>query len=375
MRRGVSMACACCWLVVGAASGACAENPPVQCTGAQSTSAQSTSTWDWLLGYLLDRILGIEKEPAATALARLGGSCLVLRADTAKLNAAILDDLRGDVRRVMRGARIPYSSLTARDGGLDVRVREPGDLPRAMTALATGPSGGALDLRDMGDGLIRLAPTPSDLDDRLTAALNQTIDTIRQRLQGLGATPAGVERHGADRILILLPGNKDPTRLAQVLLPKSELEFRLIDVSISPDAAQRNGAPPDAEVLYGFKIKYPYVVKTHVEIGGQDIADANASIDSRTQAPVVAFRFTPRGSRLFAQITQENVGRAFAIVLDHEVISAPIIREPILGGTGQISGNFTVEEASDLASRIRAGALPLGLIVVEQQVIEPAQKP
>src|SRR5262249_6439755 len=226
------------------------------------------------------------KGAAATALARLGGSCLVLGADTAKLNAAILDDLRGDVRRVMREARIPYSSLTARDGGLDVRVREPGDLPRAMTALATGPSGGALDLRDMGDGLIRLAPTPSDLDDRLTAALNQTIDTIRQRLQGLGATPAGVERHGADRILILLPGNKDPTRLAQVLLPKSELEFRLIDVSISPDAAQRNGAPPDAEVLYGFKIKYPYVVKTHVEIGGQDIADANASIDSRTQAPV-----------------------------------------------------------------------------------------
>src|SRR5262249_58381011 len=105
MRRGVSRACACCWLVVGAASGVCAENPPAQCTGAQGTSAQSTSTWDWLLGYLLDRILGIENEPAATALARLGGSSLVLRADTAKPDAAILDDLPGAVTRSVARAR------------------------------------------------------------------------------------------------------------------------------------------------------------------------------------------------------------------------------------------------------------------------------
>src|SRR5262249_38397905 len=156
---------------------------------------------------------------------------------------------------------------------------------------------------------------------------------------------------------------------AQGVLPKSQLEFRMVDASISPDAAQRSGAPPGAEVLYGFKIKNAYVVKTHVEVGGQGVADAHASFDSRTQQPTVVFRFTPGGPRLFAQITQENIGLPFAIVPDREVVSAPVIREPILGGAGEISGNFTFQEATDLATRMRASVQPLDLTLVEQQVI------
>jgi preprotein translocase subunit SecD len=151
------------------------------------------------------------------------------------------------------------------------------------------------------------------------------------------------------------------------------MTFRLVDTNVSPDQAQQGRVPPDDEVLKSTKAEnnQPYVVEKRVMVSGEDLTDAQPGFDQRTGEPIVNFRFNNNGARRFARVTQENVGRPFAIVLDNEVISAPVIREPILGGSGQISGNFTVESANDLAILLRAGALPAPLTIIEERTVGP----
>jgi preprotein translocase subunit SecD len=144
----------------------------------------------------------------------------------------------------------------------------------------------------------------------------------------------------------------------------------MVDLSATPDPGR---VPPDSELLYGTKAEnnQPYLIEKRVVVSGEDLTDAQPGFDQRTSEPIVTFRFNSNGARRFAQATQENVGRPFAIVLDNEVISAPVIREPILGGSGQISGNFTIEQANDLAILLRAGALPAPLTIIEERTVGP----
>ena len=148
-----------------------------------------------------------------------------------------------------------------------------------------------------------------------------------------------------------------------------ELEFRLIDHTMSPDKALASAPPPNADILYGRPEsgRQPYVVDRRVIASGTDLADAQPGFDARTNEPIVSFRFSTAGTRKFAQATGENVGHALAIVVDREVLSAPVIREPITGGSGQISGDFTVQSANELAAVLRYGELPARLRVVEQR--------
>jgi preprotein translocase subunit SecD len=146
----------------------------------------------------------------------------------------------------------------------------------------------------------------------------------------------------------------------------------MVDTSVPADQAQQGNLPPDVELLMSASApKVPYVVKKQVLVSGGDLTDAQPGFDSRTGEPVVNFKFNSTGSRKFAQATTENVGQPFAIVLDNEVISAPVIREPITAGQGQISGNFTVQSANDLAILLRAGALPAPLTVIEERTVGP----
>ena len=168
-----------------------------------------------------------------------------------------------------------------------------------------------------------------------------------------------------------MPGVDNPTRILDLLGRTAKLTFRLVDTSVSPEQAQQGRVPPESELLYGPQKdgKPPYVIEKRVMVTGEDLTDAQPGFDQRTSEPIVTFKFNINGARRFAQVTQENVGRPFAIVLDNEVISAPVIREPILGGSGQISGNFTIEQANDLAVLLRAGALPAPLTPIEQRVV------
>jgi preprotein translocase subunit SecD len=144
----------------------------------------------------------------------------------------------------------------------------------------------------------------------------------------------------------------------------------MVDVSMSPEQAEQSH-PADSEILPGETVGQKYLIEKRVLVSGADLVDAQPGFDQRTNEPVVNFRFNSAGARKFAEVTQANVGKPFAIVLDNKVISAPVIREPILGGSGQISGNFTVQSANDLAILLRAGALPAPLTIIEERTVGP----
>jgi preprotein translocase subunit SecD len=335
--------------------------------------AQAASQWERLRDSARSW-LGLAEDPAA-ALARLGGARVLLRPDVDDYRATMLPELRDDVRRLLREARIPHGFLDVRDGSVEVRLRDPSHLPPAMTALAAtaGPARDAVDIRDAGDGAIRLAPTEHAITDRLNGSLDQTIDIIRRRLEGLDLRSVAVQRVGPDRILVIAPGLGDSRNMVQLIARQARLDFRLVDLAMATSDAMRTGLPQDAEVLPVEKTQASYLVRKESRVGGRDIVQASAAFDANGR-PCVDFRFTARGAREFGRLTQENVGRQLAIVLDNVVLSAPVIQTPILGGTGQITGNFTVEEASRLAVLLRVGMLPVRLIVVEQTIVAPPPK-
>jgi preprotein translocase subunit SecD len=169
-----------------------------------------------------------------------------------------------------------------------------------------------------------------------------------------------------------VPGLQDPTDLKRILGQTAKMEFRMVDSTVSPDQAQQGRVPADSELLMSEQTpKVPYVIKRQVLVSGSDLTDAQPAFDQRTNEPIVNFKFNSSGSRKFALATTENVGQPFAIVLDGKVISAPVIREPITGGQGQISGSFTVQAANELALLMRAGALPAPLTVIEERTVGP----
>jgi preprotein translocase subunit SecD len=310
-----------------------------------------------------------------------GGSHILLEVDRNAIRKEKVEALRDDVRRVLREARVPYTGLVARGDSVEVRLREGADQQQALAKLRelSQPLGGILsgsgqrsvEMTDAGGGLIRLTVSEPALNERIRQAVDQSIQIVERRVNELGTVEPSIQRQGADRILVQVPGLQDPTRLKELLGKTAKLAFRLVDGSMNPQEALQGRAPPESEVLYGAHDKLPYLIQKQVMVSGEDLTDAQPGVDHRTGEPVVTFRFNTNGARRFAQVTQENVGRPFAIVLDNEVISAPVIREPILGGSGQISGNFTVEQANDLAILLRAGALPAPLTIIEERTVGP----
>ena len=310
-----------------------------------------------------------------------GGSHILLEVDSEAVRKEKLQALLDDVRRVLRDARIGYTGLVVRGNGVEVRLREGSDLQQALTKLRelSQPLGGvigtagqrSLEITDLGGGGVRLTPTQPAILERIRQAVDQSIQIIERRVNELGTVEPLIQRQGIDRILVQVPGLQDPTRLKELLGKTAKLDFRMVDVSTTPEQARQSGVPPDSEILPGAKDGQSYVLKKSVAVSGGDLTDAQPGFDQRTSEPVVNFRFNSAGARRFAQITQENVNRPFAIVLDNKVISAPVISEPILGGSGQISGSFTVQEANDLAILLRAGALPAPLTIIEERTVGP----
>ena len=197
-------------------------------------------------------------------------------------------------------------------------------------------------------------------------AVTQSISVIERRLKDLGVR-FKAQPQDNDRILLRLAKSTDPRRVIEVTTRRGKLQFRLVETNLTPEQTVRGEPPPHAEVLYGRGDRQPYMVYKRSVLTGRDLVDAQAAFDARTGEPVITFRFSAEGARRFAQVTQENVGNPFAIVFDNEVLSAPIIREPILGGSGQISGSFTVQDANDMALLLRAGELPGKLTLIEQR--------
>ncbi len=226
---------------------------------------------------------------------------------------------------------------------------------------------------DAGNGLIRLAVPQPAMTERIRQSVEQSIQIVERRVNELGTVEPLIQRQGLDRILVQVPGLQDPTRLKELLGKTAKLDFRMVDTSrFRRIRRRRAGAPPESEMLNSAQApKTPYVIEKRVLVSGADLTDAQPGFDQRSGEPIVSFRFNTSGARKFSQATQENVGLPFAIVLDNEVISAPVIREPITGGSGQISGGFTVQQANDLAILLRAGALPAPLSIIEERTVGP----
>jgi preprotein translocase subunit SecD len=306
-----------------------------------------------------------------------GGSRLVFKVDSDALREAVVTDLRDDVVRIVREERIPFSGLVMRDGGVEFKVADAGNRQRLSSKLAASTAtassgGGKIDIADSGDGLIRLTPTGQGFAERLHGLVGESIELIEQDLRDNGIKPADVQPDGPDRILVLLPGVTDPGPVVAAISRKARIAFRLVDASMDAAQAQQGSPPAGSEVLHDFKTKAPYLVVKDVAVDGDDISEAAPGFAaSQSQQPIVSFRFNARGTRRFAHVTADNIGRPFAIVIDDQVVSVPVIREPITGGSGQISGNFTLEDANRIAMLLRSGALPGRLTVVDQQVLQP----
>ncbi|MDB5485200.1 MAG: protein-export rane protein SecD, partial [Tardiphaga sp.] len=274
------------------------------------------------------------------------------------------------------------TGLGVRNDNVEVRITKDTDTQAALTKLRelSQPLGGligssgarSLDVADAGGGLIRMNVPQAAITERVRQSVEQSIQIVERRVNELGTVEPLIQRQGLDRILVQVPGLQDPTRLKELLGKTAKLDFRMVDSTVPADQAVQGRVPPDSELLQSSQSpKVPYVIKKQVLVSGADLTDAQPGFDQRTSEPIVSFRFNSSGARKFSVATQENVGQPFAIVLDNEVVSAPVIREPITGGSGQISGGFTVQQANDLSILLRAGALPAPLTIIEERTVGP----
>src|SRR3984893_16753876 len=310
-----------------------------------------------------------------------GGSHILLEVDINDVRKQKVESLRDHVRNTLRTARGGYTGLSIVDLTVEVLIREEADFAATLAKLRelSQPLGGLLsatgqrsvDVVDAGNRVVRLTITQPAITDHNQQAVDQAIQTVHRRINAIGTVEPLIQRQGTDRILAQVPGVDDPKRILDLIGRTAKLTFRLVDDTVSPEQAQQGQLPPDSELLKGAAKEggQLYVIKRQIMVSGEELVDAQPGFDQRTSEPIVSFKFNLNGARRFAQATQENVGRPVARVLDAEVISAPVIRAPILGGSGQISGSFTVEQANDLSILLRAGALPARLTPIEQRVV------
>jgi preprotein translocase subunit SecD len=308
---------------------------------------------------------------AEKALEKQGGSRILFKVDADALREAMVTDLRDDAYRILREGRIPFSGFAMREGSVEVRIAEAKDRQKVLSKLVPPTEARpSLDVADKGDGLVRLTPTASGFAERLHGLVGQSMDMIQQRLRNIDIRQAGLQPDGPDRIRVLLPGIQDPEPVALLFGKRARVGFRMVDVSMPAAQAPQSSPAATSEVLYEFKTKEPYLVQKEIAVEGDDIIDAAPSFNAQDQ-PIASFRLNAHGTRRFAHVTADNIGRLFAIVFDDQVLSASVIQEPITGGSGVISGNFTLEEANTVAMLLRAGTLPGRLSVLEKQVVEP----
>jgi len=308
-----------------------------------------------------------------------GGSHLLLEVDAAAVRKEQLQSINDDVLRVLRQARIPFTGRAVRGNNVEVHITRDADIDTALAKLQelsqpvagfAGTTGQRTIAVTANGGTITLNPTEPAITERVRQAVDQSIQIIERRVNELGLVEPTIQREGTDRILVQVPGLQDPSHLKEILGKTAKLDFRMVDLSMSPEQAEQ-AHPADSEILPGETAGQKYLIEKRVLVSGADLVDAQPGFDPRTNEPVVNFRFNSAGARKFAEATQANVGKPFAIVLDNKVISAPRVNSPIPGGKGQISGRFTVEQANNLAVLLRAGALPAPLTIVEERTVGP----
>ncbi|MET0638899.1 MAG: protein translocase subunit SecD [Hyphomicrobium sp.] len=339
-------------------------------------SKETVASWPWFVPHK-QLTLGLDLQ---------GGAHLLLAMDQDEIKKDWLNNLRDESRKVLRDAKIGFTGIGAQGSQLVVKLAKPEERDKAIKALdktrqtvgaaVLGAGGYDVDVTEGSDpGTVIVKPSEAGMRARIANAASASIETINRRINNLGTSESTIVRQGSDRILIQFPGLKDTKELKALIGETAKLTFHEVHPSLSAEEAKQTGIPA------GYKI-YPndkdesgpsgYVLREQPVVQGEDLADAQPGFDSRTNEPVINFRFNQSGARKFGNFTKDNVGRPFAIVLDDKVLSAPVIREAILGGSGQISGNFTVESTNKLAVQLRSGSLPTKLTIVEERTVGPS---
>lgn len=333
-----------------------------------------------------ERLPGFAQIKVNLGLDLAGGSHLLLEADIDDLRKTQLDNMEKTVRAAMRGAAgadddIAIGELSNNGGRISFLVRDLTKLDEARERLFRETRGANLTgQRDWNVDVIDstrivLTPTNAGQAQAVANAMDTARDIIDKRVNELGTREPTIIREGNDRVVVQVPGLQDPQELKDLIGKTARLEFRMVDPNADPNEAAAGRVPVGSEIV-------PYaegegsgaafeVLRRQVMISGDQLLDAQQSFDQQSNQPVVTIRFDSAGSNTFAKVTAQNVNKRFAMVLDGRVLSAPSINEPILGGSAQISGSFSVASANALAISLRSGALPVKMTVVEERTVTP----
>ena len=313
-----------------------------------------------------------------------GGAHLLLAMDEEEIKRDWMNNLRDEARKILRDAKIGASGIGVQGTQLLVKLAKPEDAEAALRDLKKisqnigsamlGATAKDVDVAAGSDaGTIVLKLTEQGLKQRISSAAASSIETVNRRINNLGTSESTIVRQGTDRILIQFPGLKDTKDLKRLIGETAKLTFHEVNTSTSVRDAKQTVIPQGFKIFPGVEQEgAEYLIREVPVVQGDDLADAQPGFDSRSGEPVINFRFNQAGARKFGAFTKDHVGQPFAIVLDGKVLSAPVIREPILGGQGQISGSFTVDSSTTLAVQLRSGALPTKLTIVEERTVGPS---
>jgi preprotein translocase subunit SecD len=316
-----------------------------------------------------------------------GGSHLLLEVDVQAVIQERLEGLEGEIRTTLRAEFIGYTGLgIGDDDAVHLRIRDLEELPKAVdlinaqaSVLRTSNFGVGipdLEVNSTNNGDITVTLSEEAVQIRAAAAVAQSIEVVRRRIDETGTQEPSIQRQGDDRILVQLPGLDDPDRIKRLLGKTAKMTFQMVDQKTSLIDALAGRLPPGSEIVEhdsdldanGDPVKY--VVERRAIITGEMLTNSQVTTDQNGQF-AVSLQFNPTGGRRFGDATSQNVGKLFAIILDDKIISAPRIQTAILGGTGQITGNFDAQSAGDLATLLRAGALPAPLAILEERSVGP----
>ena len=312
-----------------------------------------------------------------------GGMHLVLEVDTEKALESTVERISQEIREQLKKERIRNVAIDRVEGiKISAQIKNEESIKKFQALLDDQFK----DLRELSnnkvDGVqtIMLDIPDSDRDQIEKLAVDQALETIRNRIDQFGVSEPDIRRQGENRILIQLPGIKDTQRAKDLIGKTALLEFKLVDDTQSLDNALKGNLPPGREILYKIDedpqtqrtSKTPFLLKKRTLLTGAYLTDARVQIDSQFNEPYVSINFDKKGARIFERVTADNVNKRLAIVLDNSVYSAPVIQEKIAGGQARITGRFTTEEARDLAIILRAGALPAPVNILEERTVGPS---
>lgn len=310
-----------------------------------------------------------------------GGMHLVLEVQVDKALEASLDRVGDDIRRSAQEEDLEVDHIRSNYKGYQLKIQMVDALDfSAMEKILTNYD--HLERISVNDELAQMiyAFTDREVQRVRENAVDQGLETIRNRVDEFGVAEPSIQRQGEERILIQLPGIKDTERAINLIGKTARLEFKLVDETLSVRDAQSNGIPEDDEILYEREInkdtgevsKKAYLVRKRAVLTGETLTAAEVRYDTQFNEPYVSINFNSYGSAVFHRVTRENVKKHLAIVLDDHVYSAPVIQEAIAGGRAQVTGSFTSEEARDLAIVLRAGALPAPVTILENRTVGPS---